>query len=228
MSGDSLGRDAWDDLVAGATVEGPDDAAPAASVGVRVMAGLGGLLLAVLVTVATGGVALVGFVGMGITALICRARRRRYTRVAGWLGAMVTTMVALAAIAAVVATKIPPDAIAQIREQIATAPPQPQAPPDAVQRTIERIYPGSTAISTAQTRAMQRSMASSSVFWWSMAFGLLFACAMLGAMAGTAAWGSATVLLYGVLGRWPSPARAGTVPFADLPVTPTRDAFDAI
>lgn len=201
-----------------------DELPPTASNGARVAAGVGGVLLIVLACVATGGFALASFAAMGIAAVVWRARGRPYTPVVGWLSALFGAVLAFAALAAFAVGEMPRDTFAKIQQQAAVAA-QHRPPPSAVQRTIERVYPGSTAIGQAQSDAMTQAMSRSPGFFWGMiAFSVVLGMGFFAAFVGSAAWGSATVLLYGVLGRWPSTSRRVQVATSNR----ARDAFDEI
>ena len=76
---------------------------------------------------------------------------------------------------------------------------------------------------------MANAMANSpGVFWGLMTFSLMLGALFLGAYAGSVAWGSATVLGYGVLGRWPAGGRHAGRPRAAPAFAPAHDAFDDI
>jgi hypothetical protein len=59
-------------------------------------------------------------------------------------------------------------------------------------------------------------------------FGVLFGCGFYGGLVGSMAWGSATVLLFGLTGRWPGAGRRVGGALRPPPAPRVRDAFDAI
>lgn len=214
-----------------AAAGGPSGGARA-STGARVVAVIGGLLLVALALTVTLGFALLGLLGLGVAAFVQRRRARPYSRLGGWLGAVGASTLALFAAAAVLAAFVPAGFGDKFRQEMKAAAAQPLPPPTAADSVLGRMVPGGRAASEAQRKAVVNAVSGSNAATYGfLAVVALFSCAMWGTFIGSAAWGSATVLLYGVLGRWPG-ARPKPVVTYDpaAPYVPPYepDAFDRI
>ena len=178
--------------------------APAPSMPRRIAAVIGGLALLACATVLTAGTALAAPVGMAIAARVRRARRRPYTRAAGWLGAVVATAIVIGAASAVLLRRIPSGTFTAAQQQAAAE--RHQNPPQ-LPAFLRRLSPG--APSPAQMQAQTDSMVSSPGFLLGMGIigGALMAISF-GAFIGTVSWACTTLALYGLRGRWPAPGSA--------------------
>lgn len=174
-----------------------------ASTPARALALLGGLALLVLASAGTFGFALAAPVGMLVAAGVYRLRRRSYSRGGGWIGAVAGTAIAAGVAFAFVMHRVPPgvfesarkDAIAERRRH-----------PPRVPRLLQRIAPPSPAAPLIQ--AETDSLANTPTFFWTAAVvGGIMACGLLGAVVGSMGWGGATLVAFGILGRWPGGRR---------------------
>lgn len=200
----------------------------AASGGARAGAIIGGLLLLLLVLTFTIGIALAAFAGMGVAALIQRQRGRRYTRVAGWLGAVAGTAVVLLGFVGAMAAFIPRDFSDQVRQQMQADASRPRRE-TAADTILANMVPGGKAASDAQVKALTAAFTnSSSTVVALLGVAMVFGCVVWSLMIGSAAWGTGSLLQFGLTGRWPDAGKksAGLLRSPAAPVV--RDAFDAI
>ncbi len=202
--------------------------APAASGATRAAAVVGGLALLLLVLTFSLGIAVAAFVGMGVAALVQAQRRRPYTRVAGWLGGVIGTGVALVALVAVAAAFFPRNFSETVRRQMIENARHPQRG-TAADTILAHMTPGGVAARDAQTRALTDAVARSDRMLPAI-FVLLaiFGCGFWSLVIGSAAWGVGSLLQLGVTGRWPSAGAGSSARLRAPPAPVARDAFDDI
>jgi hypothetical protein len=158
------------------------------------------LALLAIACVLSVGIVLVAVVGVGVAALVQHLRKRRYTRRAGWLGAVLGAAVASAAAIMFFATRVPPGTFEEAR---ARAIAEQQQHPPRVSRFLERVVSRDPSSAAMQART-QAWLSKSRVFWWYIVIlGGTLACAMIGLFFGTPAWWGVLLIQFGVTGRWP-------------------------
>lgn len=174
--------------------------APASAVR-RVLGVLAGLALLAGAAYLLRGVPLVvALLGMAAAAGIARWRRRAYTGLTGWLGATLGVAIAFAAFVTLALVRAPSGSLEKARQEAVTRQEQhPTKMPAWVQRYVPQTQPPRQV-----TDAANRLTYSRPFFWWIMATTVVLGGVVFGAFEGTLAWGGASLLLYGVRGRWPS------------------------
>ena len=184
-------------------------AAPRAGVVARVLAVVAGIALFFIGGTVTLGLALAAPVGMLIAWAVARARRRPLTRLASWIAAMLTAAVVVGAAGAYMATKAPAGTFAEMQHAKDSA--RVARADQPMPAWVERIAPGTAAAQrNSATTPFARSRA---VMYWGAAMGVIFTCALFGAIAGTLGWGATALVAYGARGRWlPSHAVTASVP----------------
>lgn len=184
-------------------------AAPRAGVVARVLAVVAGVALFLIGGTVTLGLALAAPVGMLIAWAVARARRRPLTRLASWIAAMLTAAVVVGAAGAYMATKAPAGTFSEMQHAMDSA--RVARADQPMPAWVERIAPGTAAAQrNSATTPFARSRA---VMYWGAAMGVIFTCALFGAIAGTLGWGATALVAYGARGRWlPSHAVTASVP----------------
>jgi hypothetical protein len=162
----------------------------------RIVAFLLGLVLLLAGALMSLGTVLVGTAGMGIATLAQHRRRRRLSRVGGWLASVTSVAIICAIIAFIVAETVPANTWAQMKTTMdsATAASSKQPPP----AWVERMYPG-----MSQRAAAQRPVFTGKTQSALMAGMFGFMAFFFVAIYGTLAWGVGMLLGYGVRGKWP-------------------------
>jgi len=179
--------------------------APAAGMGMRIVALVGGLLLLVAAMKATLGTVLLALLGMGLAWLLARRRGRTLTRGAGWWGAALGVAVGFVCFMAFMLAKAPPGTMARIRQSNdSIAASRPAKPPE----WLNRIDPTGGKSAQLGDSASRRLVRSPAFFFWASAMGAVLAAALLGGILGTLGWGVGLLLAFGVTGRWLPRARA--------------------
>jgi hypothetical protein len=172
----------------------------------RVLAVVFGLGLLVLLIGVTLGFALVAPIGMAAAAGVQRWRHRSYTRMAGWIGAVVASAIATAVALVFVMRQVPAGSFdAAVRQAMID---QKRHPPQ-IPRALQRLAPNAAAAPAieAQTDALTRSP----VFVWvTMTIGVAIGCFLFGLLIGTPMWACATLALFGATGRRASRPREST------------------
>lgn len=182
----------------------------------RSLAALTGLGLLALAVRGTFGVALAAPAGMLAVIAVQRLRRRRWTRTASWLGAVVATALVAGIIVAWVMYRTPPSTFERARQQALADQQRRRQHPGRAERVIQRLAPASPATPVIQART-DSLMSTPGFFWAAAIFGGIIGCGFAGTIVGTFAWGCAMLVGFGALGRWPAsrpPPAASAEPFA--------------
>jgi hypothetical protein len=165
----------------------------------RVAAALAGIVVVLAIVAVTLGIALAAFVGMAVVAWWRRRSARPDTRVARWLGAVTGTGLAAAAVmvfamlqAQAYADSMTPAQREAVQRQVEARPPS----------AIERMLPSSAANRDIADARAKRLSGSKLFVVWVTAMTSALAGALIGLVVGSAAWGGATLALFGFTGRW--------------------------
>lgn len=183
-----------------------------ASTGIRALAVAGGILALLIGTVISFGMGLVALLGMGVTALIWRARGARPTRRATWIGAVLAVALSFATLLGVGVSLAPGSVIESMQSSMQQASQQP--PPPIVER-MRQFGPPQDPRVQRRIDALSRSRG---YVVWTLVMSLTFGSLFFGLVVGTAAWGCAMLVGYGMRGRWPMPRPAPAPQPATSPV----------
>jgi hypothetical protein len=161
----------------------------------RVAALFGGLAILIGITIVSVGVAVCAPIGVWIAARFQRSRGRRFDAWGSWLSAVGAVTIALALIAAVVGTQLPPGTLDRVRHTADSAAAQaPRRPPPA---WLDRIVPGGSARYMASTPAAAPPPAGVM-----MLFGLIIMIGVFGSIIGSIGWVASMLLVFSASGRW--------------------------
>ena len=170
---------------------------PRTGVPLRVLSGIGGVLVLLTSALFTLGTSLAAPLGMLAGRSLARRRGRRFTRASSWFAAAVASSVAVLLGFALVFASIPEGTFREIQKEAASA----QAR-DTVQlpEWMARVFP-----QAARPDPVTQELVNSPAF--TLVFGILgfvIGCAFLGTIAGSAGWLGATLLSYAIRGRRPA------------------------
>lgn len=169
----------------------------------RVFAFLFGIALLLFGSIISFGIVIVGAAGMGIVTFAQRQRRRRLSRLGGWLASIVSVAAVCAIIAFIIVEMVPSNTWSQMKTTMDSASvASAKQPPPA---WIERMYPG------VSQRAAKQSTFSSSTQSTLMLASFGFAATMMVGFYGTLGWAVGMMLGFGARGRWPG-ATEGVFP----------------
>jgi hypothetical protein len=195
-------------------IESPPAPTPGSD-GKRLLAAVTGTLALGVSALFTLGGALAGALGMLFADIAAHLHHRALTRGAGWVGAVLTASVAIAAYTGVAFVRTPPETRAKLQltvDSISAA--QRNAPPPA---WIERLAPGTAK---ARSRTLTNQMAGSRAFTvWMSLLGAAVLSILFGTIVGTLGWAAGLLLAYAFTGRWLPTARAARTPRALLDAT---------
>jgi len=172
--------------------------APPASVGRRVVAGLGGVAALAVAALFTIGGALAAPVGMVIAAAVARRRARVLSGLGGWSAAVLAAAVFVVSISTIVVVRLPPGTLERVWRSAdsAAAAAQSEPPPEWLQRVSPRA--------AAAARPLPKgSTAERAVNLWATVTGAVIAWALVSALIGTVGWLASLPLAYALSGRWP-------------------------
>ncbi len=157
------------------------------SLALRVLSGIGGVAILLISALLTFGTCLAAPVGIIAARRRARRRDRPFTRGASWLGAVVASSIAVALALLVVLALIPQATLRQMQRTVAEARDTARAP-----EWITRVLPHA-----AHPDPTAQQLVKSPVFVVvSGVFGLGFASAFLGSIAGSAGWLGSVLLGY--------------------------------
>ena len=165
----------------------------------RGLAGIGGGILLLGVSVVTVGIALLAPVGMIVARAIARREKTSLTFGTSWLGAAFGVCFALIIIVLVLVARLPTGTIEKFgktADSLSTA--SNKAPPPT---WVDRISPGATA----RARASQKNQNATLTRGFTIAFtvfGAVFVYSLLSMLIGTAGWAPSLLLTYAFTGRW--------------------------
>jgi hypothetical protein len=184
--------------VTSATFDASPPAAPSAATFERVLAAGGSVAAALLLLLLSVGTALVALAGIGVIALVYRARRLPLTRRASWVASVATLVALYGAVLGVAMRELPADFSAQMQAAADSA--QNAPPPPAVER-MRRYFP----VNPAVERQNRRIMSSRAFSMWIMVM-TIGTFVIGGALfIGTCSWLLALVGGFALRGRWPMP-----------------------
>ena len=182
---------------------GPSSAPPPAParsevpVTLRLLAGLGGAFLLTICLLAAH-LALLGVVGVGITWLVQRLRRRPYTRSVGWVGSVVATGVVFLATFIIHTSSVRGSSFDALMTQAA----QQQKQQSRKQSTfLRQLVPGLQP-NPASDSLSQRLVQSRTFVVLTLGVMGLMAAGMAGVLLGTLGWAMATTVLFALFARW--------------------------
>ena len=175
--------------------------APSATVTVaRLVAGVGGVLAIVLVSLFTLGGALLGACGVGLAAARARRLGVATTRRGSWLGAVATVGISLLVGGGIAVTRLPDGTLAQFRQTMDSASASTSTTTPA---WLERVAPGTTArVSKSQEPAWWQGPVTA----WATVIGVVLVWAIFAGLIGTVSWLATMPLVYGLTGSWFPPA----------------------
>jgi hypothetical protein len=161
----------------------------------RILALIAGAALLVLVAMKTFGSVLVAPIGMWVAARIQRARGRGYTRVAGWVGAVLVSTLVMAGLFGYAVTRMPAGYLEEVQQATAQRQQERVQHPSAIEEALRRA---STATpSQAMVQKKTDELAQSKAFiWWTMIVGGVLAAALAGLLLGSVGWAGATLVLF--------------------------------
>lgn len=176
---------------------------PEASIGARVAAAFGALIVLVGGAIFSLGVVFFAPLGMLIGAAIWRKRGRVLSTVGHWLAALIGVAVVIAAFAALTASFVPPGSMDQLKHTMDSA-------SAAAAAQSGRASPADSAAASAA----RRLTSSPRALTVGLAYGFGFAGIFVVALFGTIGWMGGMLLGYAIKGRWPGtlPISSGSYP----------------
>jgi hypothetical protein len=162
----------------------------------RILSGVGVLVAVWIFTIFTLAVTLVATIGLTGARYLARRRRRALTLGGSWLGAAMASTLAIMLMFGGLLLMAPPEAIDEMREAMNSAQDQ---PPPKLPAWLERISPSSAREPGPITKRVVNSSAFTIYFGL---LGLVLACVLLGAAAGTFGWIIALLTGHAFSGRW--------------------------
>lgn len=156
--------------------------------GLRILSGLGGVVVLIVSAVFTLGSALVAPVGMVGARILARRQGRPTTRVASWLGACIASGTVVLVGSLVVYFSMPPDTLTRIEAAADSARTDARAHPPAWLEPMRRIAPPNPA---AERLAESRPLTDAF-----MIIGAVLAIEIFGTFAGSAGWLGTSLILY--------------------------------
>jgi hypothetical protein len=171
--------------------------APTASIGRRVVAGVGGVAALAVAALFTVGGALAAPLGMVIAAAVARRRLRVLSGLGSWLAAVLAAAVFVVSLSTTVIARLPPGTLERIWRSAdsAAAAAQSEPPPEWLQRVSPRV-------AAAAKQPPKRSTAGRAVNLWAAIMGVVIAWALFSALIGTLGWLASLPLAYAVSGQW--------------------------
>jgi hypothetical protein len=163
----------------------------------RVLSGVGGVVILLTSALLTLGASLAAPIGVFVAHRRARRSARPLTRTASWISAMIASTTLLVVGLFVVAVFIPPDAWREMQKGMAEA----QAAQDTVPAPewVKKTFPR-----TAQSDSLSKQVAESPGFFLlAFAVGVLFTCLFFGAVGGTVGWVASEFLRYAFWGSTP-------------------------
>lgn len=170
---------------------------PPPSTGIRVVAALGGAAMLLVGSLLSFGMGFVALVGLGITALLWRARGARLTRRASWIGAVLAVGICFGGFMSFAMSRAPGGFVESMQASMKQASQEP--PPPIVQR-MRRVGPPPNPLVQQQMDSMTESKG---FIVWTMVMTVTFGSLFFGLVVGTPAWGCVMLIGYGLGGRWP-------------------------
>ncbi len=173
--------------------------APGPSIARRWLVALAGLGLFIIMIVITMGLALAAPIGMAIAGAVQTVRRYTYSATAGWLGAVAACAVVTLVLSVFVMRHMPAGSFDAAMQK---AMEEQQRHPPPLTRTLQRFSPGGAAapVIQSQTNAL---MNTPGFRWIIILIGSVMGGSCVGLLIGTPAWGCATLIMFGITGRWP-------------------------
>lgn len=163
----------------------------------RILALIAGAGILVSVAFVTFGSVLAAPIGMWVAAIVQRARGRRYSRPAGFIGAVLACSIVFAGLFGFAIVRMPSGFMAQVRQQAAQR--EKERKPSSFEQALRRA---STA--TAQQAAVEKKTRelsqSRAFFWWSTIVGGALAAGLVGLLLGSVGWAGGTLVLFGARG----------------------------
>lgn len=164
----------------------------------RILAFLAGAALLALIAVASVGSVLAAPIGMWITSIVQRARGRRYTRAASWLGAVGGCALVFAGFLTFAIVRLPDGFVESVRQKTAER----QAEPTVIERTFQRAA-RSTATQAAVQRKTEEFARSKAFIWWVTVVGGIMSAGLVGLLLGSVGWAGTALMSFGITGRTP-------------------------
>lgn len=176
----------------------PAPSEPTASPTSRLIAGLAGVLL-LLIVLSHVKLALAGMVGAGVAWQVQRVRRRPYTRTSGWIGAVALTCLSFVATVGLLAANAPNGTLEAIMQK--TQQDQSRRPPPKPPAFLRQLTPGMQPSPVADSLT-QQIVRSRPFTMGILVFTAFIGAGVAGLALGTLGWATATALLFAVFGRW--------------------------
>jgi hypothetical protein len=161
----------------------------------RLVSGLGGVLILAGGAMLTVGTALAAPGGIFVAGGLARRKRQQLSPIASWVGASAASSIALVIMLGIGAMLLPPGTLGQIESATAAARAE---PPPRPPEWIARVFPQTTQRPDPVTERVINSRA------FTLYFGLLgvaMACLILGTIAGTVGWIGVQLLVFAFRGR---------------------------
>lgn len=161
----------------------------------RLVSGLGGVLILAGGAMLTLGTALAAPCGVFVARRLARRKGHQLSPIASWVGASAASSIALTIIMGIGAMLLPPGTLGQIESESAAARAEPSARPP---EWVTRVFPQATQRPDPVTERVINSRAFTLYFGL---LGLAIAFLFLGTIAGTVGWIGFQLLVFALRGR---------------------------
>jgi hypothetical protein len=162
----------------------------------RFAAALAGAVTLVVCIPLTLGTILAAPLGVLVARWLARRGQRPLSRGAAWLGAVLGSFLGVALLFTVLLAMAPPGTLTEVRAAMDSS--LAKQEPTELPAWLERINPQARQ----QSAATEQMMSSKGFVTFFGVVGAVFACSMLGTLAGSLGWVASMLISYAIRGRW--------------------------
>ena len=170
----------------------------------RILALIAGAGILVSVAFVTFGSVLVAPIGMWVAAMVQRRRGKRYSRMAGFIGAVLACSLVFAGLYGFALTRLPSGFTEQVQQQASQR--ERERVPSVFEQALRRASTASAPQAVIDKKAQEIGH-SKAFIWWSTIVGGALAAGLAGLLLGSIGWAGGTLVLFGVTG----PARVAAL-----------------